>query len=263
MKEQDPTRLSKLGSEVPARLRDALGAARSDVPSAARVARIAARFPASGAPAAPGSAGTAGAPLPSALSGALVGAALGVVACGVGLLATTASPSEPRGQPVALAPQAATVGSPAAPLPPRATAELGEPPASPTVSPVPKVALPSAAHGSPPPSASAPEPLPAPPAAAPAPAVETGPVTNLAGEVQLLQRAQQALGANAAQALALTEEHKRRFPSGVLAQEREMVALEALVRLGRRDVARARAASFLAKFPESPHRRRIEAIVGP
>jgi hypothetical protein len=247
MKPTDPTRLSKLGSEVPARLRDALGAARGDLPSAARIARIASRFPAVGAPAG-GAAGGGAAPLPSALSGALVGAALGVVVSAVGLLVPTASPPEPRVE------LPAPVGSPSASLPPRALSERSELPTSPTASPRPMVVASSPPHRSAPPSASEAEPLPEPP---PVPAVEAE------TEVQLLQRAKDALAVNAARALALTEEHAARFPSGMHVQEREVFAIQALLRLGRRDEARARAASLLATFPNSVHRRRIEALVAP
>jgi hypothetical protein len=43
------------------------------------------------------------------------------------------------------------------------------------------------------------------------------------------------------------------FPEGSLAQEREALTIEALLAFGDRAAARARAAAFLARYPESPH----------
>jgi hypothetical protein len=79
-------------------------------------------------------------------------------------------------------------------------------------------------------------------------------------EVRLLQRAQDALSGAPDRALGLTREHAARFPAGVLTQEREVVAIQALLRLGRRDEARARAEGFVRAFPGSAHRRRVEAL---
>jgi hypothetical protein len=106
------------------------------------------------------------------------------------------------------------------------------------------------------------------PSAAPAaaPPVKQGPgaaSSAAAGgepEVELLQRAQAALGADPARALALVREHEQRFPRGALGQEREVIAVGALVALGRTSEARARAARFVELFPRSAYRRRIEAL---
>ncbi|MBX3216391.1 MAG: hypothetical protein KF850_30410, partial [Labilithrix sp.] len=88
---------------------------------------------------------------------------------------------------------------------------------------------------------------------------ETGPEA----EVRLLERAQDALRARPAEALALADEHARRFPQGMLAQEREVIAIEALVKTGRASEANARASRFKARFPGSSHARRIDALVTP
>jgi hypothetical protein len=63
----------------------------------------------------------------------------------------------------------------------------------------------------------------------------------------LLRRGQpkQALEALASLAAA--------FPNGALLQEREALAIDATLALGDRDSARRRAASFLARYPESPY----------
>ena len=78
-------------------------------------------------------------------------------------------------------------------------------------------------------------------------------------EAELLQRAQRALVDHPSQALALTAEHRRRFAEGALAEEREVIAIEALRRLGREQLARERAALFEARYPNSVHRSRVSA----
>jgi hypothetical protein len=77
------------------------------------------------------------------------------------------------------------------------------------------------------------------------------------GEAQLLERAQAALVRRPAEALRLTREHEARFPRGVLVQEREVIAIEALERLGRVGAAKARAAAFEHRFRGSVHHPRV------
>jgi len=77
------------------------------------------------------------------------------------------------------------------------------------------------------------------------------------GEASLLRAARQALPTSPARTLALAEEHLRRYPHGILDQEREALRIEALVALGRMDDAEARAQAFAAAYPNSPHRGRI------
>ncbi len=93
----------------------------------------------------------------------------------------------------------------------------------------------------------------------PAPAPEADPEAELA----LIRSAQDALGASPATALARTDEHRRRFGDGVLAQEREVVAIDALVRLGRAAEARERAEAFHRRWPRSAHGRRVDVLVPP
>jgi outer membrane protein assembly factor BamD (BamD/ComL family) len=62
--------------------------------------------------------------------------------------------------------------------------------------------------------------------------------------------------------LTLTREHIRRFPSGALVQEREVLAIEALARLGRSSDAKHRLDAFRARFPQSPHIERLATLVG-
>jgi hypothetical protein len=82
-------------------------------------------------------------------------------------------------------------------------------------------------------------------------------------EGALLLRARQELSSDPSDALALTQEHARRFPSGTLVQEREVLAIEALARLGRSSDARHRLDAFRARFPQSQHIARLAALVGP
>jgi hypothetical protein len=91
------------------------------------------------------------------------------------------------------------------------------------------------------------------PSDAPAPAPAT--------ELDILQRASDALRSSPEQALALASEHASRFPAGALSQEREVIAIEALVRLGRMEEARARAARLFRDAPDTAHGPRVRALL--
>jgi hypothetical protein len=80
-------------------------------------------------------------------------------------------------------------------------------------------------------------------------------------EIALLDAAQDALPSDPAAALVLADRHAARFPHGALAQEREVIAIEAMSRLGRIDDARRRAHRFSREFPRSAHWPRIELLV--
>jgi hypothetical protein len=88
-----------------------------------------------------------------------------------------------------------------------------------------------------------------------------GPAADAAAELALLQRARRALAVAPATSLALTDEHARLYPQGAFAQERELIAIEALASTDR-FAAIARARAFAARFPRSAHRERIEALLG-
>ncbi len=81
-------------------------------------------------------------------------------------------------------------------------------------------------------------------------------------EMALFRRAQQSLAASPAQALELCSQHQRKFPRSAFGQEREVIAIDALVRLGRRSEAEARADQFARAYPGSAHNRRIDALLG-
>ncbi|HVY38867.1 MAG TPA: hypothetical protein VHM31_13070 [Polyangia bacterium] len=77
------------------------------------------------------------------------------------------------------------------------------------------------------------------------------------GEAGLLRSAREALATSPARTLSLTNEHLRRYPHGMLNQEREALAIEALLALGSVKEARQRAWAFELEYPDSPHRARI------
>ena len=77
-----------------------------------------------------------------------------------------------------------------------------------------------------------------------------------------MERARRALPDDPARALDLANLADDRYPSGSLVQEREVVAIEALMRLKRIDEARARGEHFLKRFPGSVHERHVEAVLG-
>jgi hypothetical protein len=94
-----------------------------------------------------------------------------------------------------------------------------------------------------------------------APVVAVPPAASAAAELDLLRRARRLLASDPKAALALTDEHFRSYPAGVFAEERELLAIEAL---SQRDGAAAieRARSFASKYPRSVHQARIEAALG-
>jgi hypothetical protein len=110
------------------------------------------------------------------------------------------------------------------------------------------------------PPASAPSPAGLPRAALLGPHTDAGPrpterdgSASIASEVDLLQRANAAVKADPAQALSLAAEHRRRFPSGNLAQEREVIAIKALLALGEQARAREALTHFQNNYPRSAH----------
>lgn len=95
-------------------------------------------------------------------------------------------------------------------------------------------------------------------AAAPSSTPAPEPAQDELAEGALLLRARRALASDPALSLSLTQEHLRLAPSGRLAPEREVIAIEALGALGRANEARARAERFVARWPDSAHRPRVE-----
>ena len=81
-----------------------------------------------------------------------------------------------------------------------------------------------------------------------------------ANETALLAAARAALTQDPQRALALTQEHTRRFPQGALSQEREVIAIEALSRLGQTSAARQRARAFERQYPGSAHQQKVNQV---
>jgi hypothetical protein len=147
---------------------------------------------------------------------------------------------------------------PTATAPPSAGAEPAAVPAPPTLQP--PAELPPPVEAEPAPRVNVKKAhAPARPAAVtPAPSSSAG---RLREETTLIRDARQALRqGDAARALRLLDECRRLFPAGVLQQERERLAIEALTKSGHGAEASARAAAFLRKYPDSPHAAEIRAL---
>jgi hypothetical protein len=85
----------------------------------------------------------------------------------------------------------------------------------------------------------------------------------LAAERALLDVARSALArGEAAEALAATERHAHEYPDGALVEEREALAIKALVALGRIGEARARARALEQRFPNGLTLHAVKAAVG-
>ena len=109
-----------------------------------------------------------------------------------------------------------------------------------------------------------------PPAPAPSPAIATALTTETASapssldaEIALVRDARAALrGGDAARALALLDEHTRRFSRGALAEDCDAERIYALCALGRSGEARSFASRFLTSHPASPHGASVRASCG-
>lgn len=239
----DPPRLRELGQQLPSELSSALKDSPDDAPPPEALARLwkTLRAHESWRPRA--------APRPRrgpmaavALTFAL-GAAAGVLGSSGVFLALQATQVDPR--PAASSPSAPPRLAPAAP-PPRSSAAPAEAPSGVAALPPPRAARDMAAS---------------PEISVPAPSV-SAPGAGSGEELTLVARAQSALANSPALALSLASEHEERFAQGVLVQERELVAIDALLRLGRRSEAEGRALRFHRQFPGSVHGRRIDVLLG-
>jgi hypothetical protein len=282
----DPKRLIDPRSGAPAPLRKLLSAARTEFPDEARLDKLEARIGvlvggvAAGAGSAVGGgtspgAVAAGAGIPGLMK---VSAAVAVaLAVGGGALVENLAwmrPSAAESKPEVTArvrpassspaidrPRDTSASRPTKPLalaPPPASTTYGgaaqpEPERSPEKTRLPSVAgaaRPSAAFGN---SGT--------PTSADAPPPEAHVDHPQETEIDLLQAAQAALQADPGAAVRLADRHAVLFPTGTLAQEREVIAIEALVKLHLLDEARDRAARFFRAYPNSAHRPRIESVL--
>lgn len=228
----DPTRLTD--PSAPAGLRDVLRAAQNDVGSDAQLARLSQRLGPLLGPAVPA------APAAAGLSAAKLGlAGLALLAAGGGAwLLTSNHASAPR------------------PAQPAQSVAVASPPRPVVVTPSAEVAAPEPATPASPPAAT-PEPKPA-VAATPKQVEKPTPPAQLS-EAELLEQARAALKSDPARALQRANEHAARFPGGVLVQEREVIAIQALRQLGRDAEADRRAQAFAKAFPGSAFARKLNA----
>jgi hypothetical protein len=258
--EREPPRL-RIGEDVPRGLSDALEAARDEIPRAEKLEELAASF----APflaARPSQRPLSRPPAARFVAASAAGGMKALIAAVVFAASVGGAVRYFREAKVANVPAPSAVES-AAPEAPRKTAPSAEhaeavqpaPPESAAPEPTPAATATSrAASGAREPATSSVAPSPA------APSAGTLPDDNGSGEIALLERAYRALAQNPSEALALTEEDAKRYPSGALVQEREFVAIEALVALGRTSEADARIDQFRGRFPGSAHLRRLERL---
>ena len=101
------------------------------------------------------------------------------------------------------------------------------------------------------------------PSVAPPAGSYASPGAALEAERAMLDVARTALGrGDGAHALTACDDHARRFPRGVLAEEREAIAVQALLLAHRSDDAQARAERFQKSYPRSIFLPAVLAAVG-
>jgi hypothetical protein len=272
----DPKRWLDGGDDATTRERDLLESVRDpEPPDAARAAvwaALATRLPPP--PSGGGGAGGAGAAKGGlgVLSKIIGGIVIATALAGGGVFAVRARSTTPRTTPtIALAPTtteapptvaSGDVPSPSPPPPSTATdAPLA--PIAPKTSAAHRHTTPSSHGAAPSPSATS-----APAHTSEAPETPSSKPTEapradaLREESALVGRARDALRrGDTKTALTLVEEARTRFPQGILVQEREVVAIEALAKGGDADGASRRASAFLRAFPSSPHTAHVRSFV--
>jgi hypothetical protein len=86
--------------------------------------------------------------------------------------------------------------------------------------------------------------------------------TVIDSEVEMLKKARSALASDSLQAFALSERCRAQYPNGAFTQEREFIAISALLRLGRRDEARGRASLFRTHYRNSAYLPQLARMLG-
>ena len=290
----EPWQLDRLSAEEAPELHRAIGVAKQAVPSASELAALAASLSAHGLPLSgtPSAASAARATAQLRKIWAIIGAALlgaaalvatrqrvspaqrstsrpAAVASEHAVLAGTASAraSTQRTQPIA---QSSATATPPAPSSAEAIAAPGaaaagsappaigpEPSATFQNAPVPRPALePTALSGR---SFASSRASSSPTSHTPSGGLVSG-ARAQPSELELLRDARLALQSSPALALGLTDQHSALYPRGAMAQERELIAISALSRLGRHAAVLSRARSFEHDFPGSPYRKQIAQL---
>ncbi|HYQ31564.1 MAG TPA: hypothetical protein VER04_30245 [Polyangiaceae bacterium] len=235
----DPARLADAPASSRSPLGELLASASRDVPSEEQLARLAAQLGPvlDGAPGAPPAT-----PGPSTLVKLAIATGTVALLVGAGLSLRRSAHQAPALP--AVTPSAPT--SAAAPLPARPVSDVAAPPA-PALQPAPSADDASSTRTIDKPGAESSK-SPASPSKAP-------------NEAALLEQARRALSSSPSYALQLANQHRARFPNGVLTQEREVIAIEALRRMHRNADADQRAAGFSKAFPGSAHQRMVDEVV--
>ena len=222
----DPIRLTDPRSKAPSELSELFRDATLELPSAERLEAVRARLPAAGDPKGTSLGGQSPA-LGKLVVGVVAVGIAGVIAVLVARRGTEGTPPFPSSIP----------SSSSAPVPSASPAVV--PQVQPLEESVPSASPQTAVSASPPASPSA--------------------VTSKrTSEAALLERARRALGTDPELALALVRRHRTEFPNGSLRQEREVIGIEALRKLGRSEEAKRKASDFRHDFPDSAHGRAVE-----
>jgi len=253
----DPTRLADDPS-APATLAEALRAARGPAPDRERIAALGVAL---GLPLPPVVVPPPPAlPLPAAPVAAVAGAGAKLAVTAVAIVGAVAATAV-VGFGVGRAPSPV----PARPIPAAAVQKIEARAPEPMEDIALPIEQPAAAPAAAPPSRRHHHARPAAPVAAEEPAAPpeapSDAASRLREEAALVQRAERLLDLDPTGALRLTEERRRRFPTGALDQEAEVVAIDALLRLGRRPEATTRAQKFEATHAGSLHARRIKRLL--
>ena len=242
----DPPRLLDSSGDVPAELKALLEGAQNDLFEPERVERVASTLTAGvgvGASLSWGSKTFAGLKL-----GHIVTVGLATVGLTIGAVFVGASDADEGQQVAGATPTATTVATSVEP-----TAEANPPRAATATEPTVPVEPPETKA-----LAAAPQPVKQPKSEA---QVKAERRQQAVAEHRLLRAARAALKTNPSRALSLTQEHRRKFPSGMLTQEREVIAIDALARLGRSDAAKTKASEFEKDYPGSVHKGRVDEAV--
>lgn len=249
MNPRDPVRLLETDSEASSELRELLDSARGDEPTPEQLTALAGRLgplltPPVGAPSStPASSAGSTVTATGVKLKLLTGVALAVLAGGsfqAGRVFERARATAPSAPVVTERPRPLAEPRVDVPPPPPAPVDAPAAPAAPVM----------------------PTPSSRPRAPEHRPAAPTPAAASLDEELGLLESAYGALQrGDAAAALALAQGHAGRFPEGALAQEREVLAIDALMRLGRRSEAETRARTFQARYPTSTHWVRIQGLL--
>ncbi|MDB4939135.1 MAG: hypothetical protein JWP87_6107 [Labilithrix sp.] len=104
----------------------------------------------------------------------------------------------------------------------------------------------------------------APAAAPPVTSAAKATSSDLAAEQALIDTARSALArGRAGDALSAADDHARKYPRGRLAEERETMAIQALLLAGRRSDAEARGQRFHRTYPGSLYGNAVDALLAP